>query len=70
MCSMFFLIPTQSQYIDRVFFVPYAENHLEGFRLSHRGTLAVAYPPVPMVGTLHLTLRVYLRLANRPSAQF
>jgi hypothetical protein len=29
------------------FFVPYAENQLEGFRLSHHGTLAVAYPPSP-----------------------
>ncbi len=25
---------------------------------------------LPQLGTLHLTLRVYLRLANRPSAQF
>ena len=28
------------------------------------------YHLLPQLGTLHLTLHVYLRLANRPSAQF
>jgi hypothetical protein len=41
MCAMF-LIPTSSQYIDRVFLYLTQENHLKGFRLSHQGTLAGA----------------------------
>jgi hypothetical protein len=39
MCAML-LIPMLSQYIDRVFLYLTQKNHLEGFRLSHRGTLA------------------------------
>jgi hypothetical protein len=49
MCAMF-LISMSSQYIDRVFLYLTQKNHLDGFRLSHRGTLAVAYPRVPTVG--------------------
>jgi hypothetical protein len=58
MCTMF-LIPTSSQYIDRFFLYLTQKNHLERFRLSHWHTLAVAYPPVPTVGTSTLMLIVY-----------
>ncbi len=48
MCAMF-LIPTSSQYIDRVFLYLMQKNHLEGFRLSHRGTLVGSKTPAYMV---------------------
>jgi hypothetical protein len=44
MCAMF-LIPTSSQYIDRVFLYLTQKNHLEGFKLSHRGTLVGSQTP-------------------------
>jgi hypothetical protein len=44
MCAMV-LIPTSSQYIDRVFLYLTQKNHLEGFRLSHRCTLAGSQTP-------------------------
>jgi hypothetical protein len=44
MCAMF-LIPTSSQYIDRVFLYLTQKNHLEGFRLLHRGTLVGSSTP-------------------------
>jgi hypothetical protein len=36
------LIPISPQYIDRVFLYLTQKNHLEGLRLSHQHTLAVA----------------------------
>jgi hypothetical protein len=49
-----FSIPTSSQYIDRDFLFLTQKNHLEGFRLSHWCTLAVAKTPAYMVVMLNL----------------
>jgi hypothetical protein len=68
MCAMF-LIPTSSQSSTLTEFLLYLmqKNHPKGFRLSHCGTLAVAYPPVPMVGRIALTLRSDERDVNSNS---